>query len=226
VVKQLILIPIYWGDWWYPARHNAYNWLDVNGLVFSVLTGRYMDGLNQYGIGRGFVGGQWVKKEDPIWAAGFGDSEMQAVFKEAIRGGWVHQPDDFDLATQQPFYALMVKPGVEHLRDATPDGTVAQDTPDVGTGAYHFGFTYEYGDGRPNWNGQACWVKSGTSATETLGRLVHEMAEAYAGKEVSDLCQFQTPVVVHGVTVPQYWSAADNSCWPPSDSARIFTPRR
>lgn len=168
-----------------------------------------------------FVGGQWVKQTDPF-SAGFGDTEMQSNFKYAIYSGSVHHPDDFDLATQQPFYALMVKPGVEHLRDATPDGTVAQNTPDVGTGAYHFGFTYSYGDSRPNWDGEACWVKSGTTAVDTLGSLVHEMAEAYAGREVSDLCQSQTPVLVEGVRVPQFWSAADNSCWPPPDSNRMM----
>lgn len=217
MVKQMIVIPIYWGDWWVLARGNAYSAPEVNGLMAKVVQGRYMDGLNQYGFGRGAVSGMYVFQEDPP-DRGFGDSEMQGMFKTAIDEGHVPTPDDFDLESQQPFYCLLVKPGIEHLRDATSDGTVAQDTPDVNTGAYHFGFTYTYPDARAPWHGQACWVKSDTTELGTVGRLVHEMAEAYSGNsEISDRCQSNAPVLVDGVLVPQYWSVADNECWPHDD---------
>jgi hypothetical protein len=218
-VKEMILIPIYWGAWWVPIQGNAYNWAEVNGLMSKIVEGRYMDGLNQYGIGRGSIAGTYVHQIDPP-ADGFGDSNAQWLFKMAIDDGHVPAPDNFDAETQQPFYSLLVKPGIEHLRDATPDGKVAQGTPDVGTGAYHFGFSYEYGDSRPAWTGQACWVKSTPTALGTVQRWVHEMAEAYsAGSgEISDMCESNHPVLVDGVAVPQYWSVADNSCWPPSDT--------
>jgi hypothetical protein len=217
MVKQMIVIPIYWGDWWLLARGNAYSAPDVNGLVTKVVQGRYMDGLNQYGFGRGAVSGMYVFQEDPP-DRGFGDTKMQWMFKTAIDEGHVPTPDSFDLETQQPFYCLLVKPGIEHLRDATSDGKVPQDTPDVNTGAYHFGFTYTYPDARARWHGQACWVKSDTTATGTVGRLVHEMAEAYSGNsEISDRCQSNAPVLVDGVVVPQYWSVKDNECWPHDD---------
>jgi hypothetical protein len=215
-VKQMIVIPIYWGEWWLPVRNNAYSWIELNGLLTTIIGGRYMDGLNQYGFGRGSVAGEYVFQEDPP-ATGFGDTKQKWMFKTAIDEGHVPRPDDYDLATQQPFYALMVKPGVEHLRDASADGKVPQDAPDVGTGAYHFGFSYDLGGGK-SWGGQACWVKSGPTAVETLGRLVHEMAEAYSGHaEISDRCQAEGPALVDGVPVPRYWSEADNECWPPSD---------
>ncbi len=218
MVKQMILVPIYWGDWWVAARGNAYNWLEVNGLMHQVVGGRYLDGLNQYGFGRGQVSKTHVVPQDPP-TTGFTDAEMQGIFKAALDASDVPRPDDFDLQTQQPFYSLLVKPGVEHLRDATADGTVAQGTPDVATGAYHFAFTYAYGDGRPDWHGQACWVKSDTTAAGTLVRWVHEMAEAYSGhSEVADRCEGEHLVLVDLVDVPQYWSEEAQSCWPPSDT--------
>jgi hypothetical protein len=30
--KPMMLCPIYWGDWWVPARQNAYNWAEVDVL--------------------------------------------------------------------------------------------------------------------------------------------------------------------------------------------------
>ena len=74
IVKQLIVIPIYWGSWWLPESGGAYNWLDVNGALTRVLTGRYMDGLNQYGIGRGAMPTPYVYPIDPprrgSWSSG------------------------------------------------------------------------------------------------------------------------------------------------------------
>lgn len=218
MTKQMIAIPIFWGDWWVPVHNNAYNWLDVNGMMAKVIGGRYMDGLNQYGYERGSVQRPFVYEVDPP-ATGFGDTGMQNMFRTAIDDGQVPKPDDFDLSTQQPFYCLFVKPGVEHLRDATADGTVAQDAPDINTGAYHFGFNYNYDDGRTPWRGQACWVKSDTTAAGTVVRWAHEMAEAYSGNsEIADRCQGNPPVLVDGVVVPQYWSVTDNTCWPPDDT--------
>src|SRR5712671_2104093 len=217
MVKQMIVIPIYWGEWWLPVRNNAYSWIELNGLLTTILGGKYMDGLNQYGFGRGSIPGEYVYQKDPP-ANGFADSQMQWMFKNAIDGGFIPRPDSFDLATQQPFYARIVKPGVEHLLTTTVDGKLVERDPDVNTGAYHFGFTYDYGKGG-SWGGQACWVKADTTAVGTLGRLVHEMAEAYSGNaEIADRCEGHDRVLVDGVPVPQYWSEADGGCWPPSET--------
>jgi hypothetical protein len=215
-VKQIVLCPIYWGEWWMPANGNAYNWPQVSGLMANVVSGRYMDGLNQYGIGRGSISKTYVHQIDPP-ASGFGDSQVQWLFKTALDNGLILTPDYFDPSTQQPFYSLIVRPGVEHLRNAAPG--VPQWTPDTGTGAYHFGFSYDYGDGRPAWQGQACWVKATPDIERTIRRWVHEMAEAHtAGKgEISDKCESDHPVLVDHVSVPQYWSDQDSSCWPPGD---------
>lgn len=48
--KKMWLFPIYWGEWWVPAKNNAYNWAEVNGLMSTVVGGRYMDGLNQMAL--------------------------------------------------------------------------------------------------------------------------------------------------------------------------------
>jgi hypothetical protein len=216
--KRMRLVPIYWGEWWLPAQGNAYNWTDVNQRMAVVVTGRYMDGLNQYGIGRGAIDRAYVHQIDPP-DQGFTDYNVQWLFKMAIDNGLIFDPLDFDLSTDQPFYCLIVKPGIEHLRDATPDGSVAQGTPDTGTGGYHFGFSYDYGDSRGTWTGQACWIKSAPDLDGTVQRWVHEMAEAYSvgAGEIADRCQGNNPVVVDGVLVPQYWSAMDNDCRPLSD---------
>jgi hypothetical protein len=217
MTKQMIAIPIYWGDWWIPARGNSYSWIELNTMMQTIVGGRYMDGLNQYGYARGSVSGEYVFQEDPS-AKGFGDSAMQAIFKRAIADGHVRAPDTFDLDSQQPFYSLIVKPGIEHLMDANVEHGTVQDQPDVGNAAYHFGFTHDYGDERPAWHGQACWVKSGITAEDTLASWVHEMAEAYSNNdEISDRCQDNHRVLVDGVPVPQYFSVQDNTCWPPAD---------
>jgi hypothetical protein len=210
-MKQIVIVPIYWGDWWVPARGSPYNWAEVNGLLQTVVGGRYMDCLNQYGIGRGVVSKTYVYPLDPP-SSGFSDPMRDWMFKTAINGGHVPAPTDYDLNTQEPFYCLIVKPGVEHLLDPSL-------APDVATGAYHYPFLEQYWDGGTWPGGQVCWVKGDSSISGTIQRIVHEMAEAYStAGEISDQCQSQGPVVVDGITVPQYWSVADNACCPPPDS--------
>lgn len=208
-VKQLVLVPIYWGEWWVPALGNSYNWAEVNGLLQTVVGGRYTDYLNQYGMGRGYVSRTYVYPVDPP-NSGFTDGMRDFVFRTAINDGHVYAPSDYDLNIQQPFYCLIVKPGVEHLLDPSL-------MPDVNTGAYHYNFNRSYWDsGR--WGGQVCWVKGDSTSMGTMQRLVHEMAEAYSGVgEISDQCQSTGLVSVDGLQVPQYWSVADNSCCPPAD---------
>jgi hypothetical protein len=62
-------------------------------------------------------------------------------------------------------------------------------------------------------------VKSTPELVGTVQRWVHEMAETYSAGagEIADKCEDNAPVRVDGVSVPQYWSVANNSCWPLSD---------
>lgn len=213
--KRMILCPIYWGDWWIPVRNNVYNWAEVNGYMANVVSGRFMDGLNQYGISRGAISRTYVHPIDPP-AWGFTDSNTAWLFKYAIDNNLITPPDYFDLVAEQPFYCLIVKPGIEHR--ATKDNLPVDQWPtEPNLYAYHYGFSYDFGGGRPPWSGQACWVKGDASVEGTVERWVHEMAEAYASSEISDKCQDQQRVLVDGVLVPQYWSNADNACWPPAD---------
>ena len=217
--KKMVLLPIYWGEWWVPAQHNAFNWAEVNGMMMTVVGGRYMDGLNQYGIQRGYVSRTFVYPLDPP-AFGFADNNIDWMLKTAIDQREVYRPGDFDLANEEPFYCLIVKPGIEHM-EAQPSGDW---TPDSGTGAYHSGFTYVDPDTGDTWNGQKCWVKGGSSAVETVQRWVHEMAEAYSAGagEISDKCQSNSPILVDGISVPQYWSQSNNSCWPQADPLKVY----
>lgn len=107
------------------------------------------------------------------------------------------RPGDCDLSTQEPFYCLIVKPGVEHMQEQ-PSGAW---TPDSSTGAYHSPFSYVDPDNGVTWNGQKCWVKGDSTALGTVQCWVHEMAEAYStAGEISDKCQSNGPVLVDGVS--------------------------
>jgi len=218
----MTLIPIYWGAWWEPsAAKISYNWQDVNELMTGVVSGRYMDSLNQYGIGRGSVATPWVYPVDPP-DAGFGDKQLGEVIRTAINESHVPAPFSMEAEQKLPFYSLIVKPGIEHLRTATPDGKVKDGDPDTGTDGYHFPFTYEWKVEllpRSTWTGQACWIKAGADALSTVQTWAHEMAEAYVSGfgEIADLCQDKKPVWIEGVALPQYWSQADNACMPLPD---------
>jgi len=180
----------------------------MNGILQTVVGGRYMDCLGQYGIGRGVVSKTYVYPIDPP-ASGFTDAMRDYIFSLAINQGYVPTPGDFDLQVQLPFYCLIVKPGVEHLLDPSL-------APDVNTGAYHYPKNYWSGGSWPE--GQVCWVKGDSTIAGTVELLLHEMAEAYSGAgEIADMCQGKGTVVVDGVTVPQYWSVEDNSCRPEPD---------
>ncbi|PZS25387.1 MAG: hypothetical protein DLM59_20405 [Pseudonocardiales bacterium] len=205
-VKQLILIPIYWGDWWMPIRGNAYNWADVNGPMAKVVTGRYADGLIEYGYGRGTVSKTYLLHVDPP-AGGLGDVLLRRTLRSAIDAGHVAGPDEFDLAEQQPCYALILAPDPE--RDSV---VTAQ-----------FEFDYDYGDGRDPWVGRASWVRGDVTAAGTVRRLARELAAVCTEGhgEVADRCRDGQPVFVDRVSVPQYWSVAHNACWPPPDVAPV-----
>jgi hypothetical protein len=218
---KMLLVPIYWGPWWEPSAKHSYNWQDVNELMTSVVSGRYMDGLNQYGIGRGSVATPWISPVDPP-DTGFGDVQLKEVIKTAIDEGHVPAPFFLGAEEELPFYSLIVKPGIEHLRTATPDGKVKDGDPDTQAGGYHFPFSYEHQMGAfpsAKWQGQACWIKAGADPLDTVQRWAHEMAEAYVSGfgEIADMCEDKKPVWIEGVALPLYWSQADNACMPIPD---------
>ena len=206
-IKQIVVIPIYWGQWWIPTAGNAYNWAEVNGLLESVVGGRYMDYLNQFGVGRGGVSTTYVHPLDPP-ELGFSDGMRDHMFRLAINDGHVPAPSDHDLARQQPFYCLLVKPGIEHLRSPSL-------APDVRTGAYHYPFQPTYWDGGSWPDGQVCWVKGDMTVGGTVQRLLHEMAEACSGAgQISGRSHTEDRAVGDGVAVLQHWSVTTHACQP------------
>jgi hypothetical protein len=217
-IKQMVVVPIYWGEWWLlrgPLGLQTTACYEMNGILQTVVGGRYMDCLNQYGIGRGVVSKPYVYPVAPP-SSGFTDAMRDYVFDLAINQGHVPTPGNFDLDKQLPFFCLIVKPGIEHLLDPSL-------APDMNTGAYHYSKNYWKGGPWPG--GQVCWVKGDTTIAGTVQRLLHEMAEAYSGAgEIADKCAGAGPVVVDGVAVPQYWSVADDSCCPEPDSQPSNSP--
>ncbi len=201
-MKQLILVPVYWGQWWVPSSGNVYSWAAVSAAMGAVVRGRYMDGLNQYGFGRGAVSKTYVYPVDPP-AGGIDEADLQRMLQTAVTAGHLAKPDEFDLQVQQPFYSVILQPGIQREADES----------------YQFTFSYDYDDGREPWAGQACWIRGDMTAAGTVRRWVTEMAEACTrGRgEISGRCQHRPPVFVDRVNVPQYWSVLDNACWPPSD---------
>lgn len=205
-VRQLILVPVFWGEWWVPARGNVYSWADVNGTMARVVAGRYLDGLNQYGVGRGALSKTHVHQVDPA-PDGFGEADLQWMLRTAIAAGHLARPDEFDLQAQQPFYSLILQPGAERQPDES----------------YQFDFTFDYGDGREPWTGPACWIRADVTAAGTVRRWAREIAEACTRGRggIAERCQDGPPVFVDRVSVPQYWSVLDNACWPPPDVAPV-----
>lgn len=201
-VKQVILIPIFWGEWWTPALGHAYKWADVTTPMARVVSGRYMDGLNQYGLGRGTVSKTYLHQVDPA-PGGFGEVNLQWVVRSAIESGRVARPDEFDLETQLPCYSVIVAPDPEH--DAE------QSSP------------FDVSHGSNPWVGRACWVRADQTAAGTVRRWVRELARACTEghDDVVDRCQAGSPVFVDRVSVPRYWSVQDDACWPPPDVAPV-----
>lgn len=205
-VKQVILIPIFWGEWWTPSLGNAYNWADLTAPMARVVTGRYMDGLNQYGFGRGTVSKTYLHQVDPA-PGGFGEVNLQWVVRSAVDAGHVARPEEFDLATQQPCYCVIVAPDPNH---------------DIEESA-HFDVSHDVGDGRSPWVGAACWVRADETAAGTVRRWVREITRVCTVDHdfVADRCEAESPVFVDRVSVPQYWSAQDHACWPAADIAPV-----
>jgi hypothetical protein len=202
-LREMTIHPIFWGDWWLPVRDNDYNWGDVFAAIYTAVTGRYMDELNQYNIGRGRIGKVYVHTSDPP-STGWTDYQHGALLKLAIDEGHIESP--FKRGKNElPFYCVIVKPGIEHMN--------ADGKPEPDLWGYHFPFVYEL-PGLMQWSGQACWVKGQATAEETAAICAHEFTEAYAGSEIADMCEQNPRVQVDGVRLPQYFSQRRNACWP------------
>jgi hypothetical protein len=191
----------------------------VSELVTSIVEGRYMNNLVQYGIGRGsFVDVAVVdtnSNEPAPDSLSPGDAQDQLI-------SWLRA----ELIAPAPAVN-------EHnlLYLLFPPPSTALTPTDVDFGGYH-----RYGKFNSDSNGDDLfWAifrtgsgfanqSSGDSLIRSLGPIVsHEMTEAFTdrdddgfltdnGCEVSDLCEAMSNFTHQGFQVEHYWSNWDRSC--------------
>jgi|SRR5689334_7291743 hypothetical protein len=196
-------------------------------LVSDLITGSFMNGLAQYGVGHGSVMGSFVidippPESDPT------DLTRDDVRKQLVN--WINE------GTISPAPAI----DEENLMYILflPTGSTFSES-DSGAGGYHKFYQYNANSSNDDlfWATiltNATWVNmaSSTDFVKSLAFIVsHELNEAFTdrdnqgfttddGCEIGDICESRDPVCSSCcITVPyrswkveQYWSNWDNNC--------------
>jgi len=42
MLRQYVVIPVYWGQSFLPDQHGSFSWLDMNGAILTIMNGPYM----------------------------------------------------------------------------------------------------------------------------------------------------------------------------------------
>lgn len=196
-------------------------------LVVDLVTGSFMNGLVQYGIGRGSLAGQIVIDVDPDNPAPASLDEDQ-VKDQLIQ--WINKPG---AATPAPsvdeanLLYVIFPPTTTNIKLGDFSTKTSDSTKSIG--GYHSHRKYN----PSSHNDDLFWAIVGTDdrkkTTEkdfvnALSPIVsHELAEAFSdrdgqgfigdkGCEIGDICETETVFQYRGWTVEQYWSNWDNNC--------------
>jgi hypothetical protein len=217
VIANVQVELIFWGQDWQKGSLPSQ---EVTDATKTVMASPYMSGLKQYGVkGARFKGSVSITN----WQApqGFVTGDTQKVVAAMVAAGKVDAPQD----NSQMLYVVMVPQGVKTGENA--DGMhsyyhyVSVDAlglPSVGVA--HF-----------------AWVSSNGDLGTTMTRTVHEIIEAASDPEgtgwkasmwvsqfragwdeiadacsVADMFKGGPQEQEGGVSVPSYWSQADQAC--------------
>lgn len=200
-LTKVHVIPIFWGTAWADANNPSPTWLDVFTAISSIVTGIFMDGLNQYaGIQRGGIiirDGTRYPFDPPNNP--FKDSDTHTLLTNLIKAGLL--PDPSVDQVDQFLYVVFIPPGFSR----TPPGL----------GGDHTFFSYN------GVQAYAIWVGHGDldGITDAFS---HELAEACSdanggsgitidNSEIADWCGAYS-AKLDGVMVQAYWSKNDNAC--------------
>lgn len=206
LIPSVSLELIFWGNAW-TSQQTTPAAIEVVRATQNMLSGPYMSGLDQYGIGSGRLrdNGIIVLSDPPN---PFSKDDWHNMIWDLIDQGTYPEPDDDG---GRNLYMFILPPGVNYT------------DPNVGgihgyPGDYDFPFDYDHA-----WAGFA--LNDGTLDTITT-RLSHEIVEACTdpeddgwtidgrsspSDEIGDVCQ-NTTGRVNGVMVQAYWSQRDRAC--------------
>ena len=198
------VVPIFWGSAWADSSKPNPTWLDVTTAIINLMSGPYMDGLNQYGgIQPGSVkivsGTRYSNTEPPN---PFTDDKIHTFISDLFQAGLLPDP-----STGQFLYVVFMPPGVSW----TPGGLSGDHSPFQLNGVQAY----------------CAWIGHGDldGITTTFS---HELAEACSdpgngsgivieGSEIADWCGSYT-AKLNGVEVQAYWSLSDHACIIPTVS--------
>lgn len=191
----------------------------VTQLVTNIVTGRYMNNLSQYGIGRGsFVDVSVVDTNNDAPAPhSLSNSDAQDQLIQWLRTGFISPPP---AVNERNLLYLLIPPSTTILQPQ-----------DVGFGGYH-----SYGKfNSDSDNNDLFWAifrtgpgfgneSSGANMISAISAVVsHEMTETFTdrdddgyrtsnGCEISDLCEDLGTFTYAGFGVERYWSNWDHAC--------------
>jgi hypothetical protein len=205
VIPSVSLELIFWGNAWTQTGTTP-TASQIMGAVSSVVSGPYMTGLTQYGIGPGTLRGAIIALSDP--PNPFSRDDWHNLIWDLIDQGTFPEPDDDG---GRNLYMIIPPPGVNINQ---PGVCGAHGYP----GDYDFPADYDVA-----WAGYV--LNDGSLDTITTS-LSHELVEACTdpeddgwtldglgppSDEIGDICQ-KTVARVNGVMVQGYWSQRDRAC--------------
>lgn len=204
-LKQLVVIPIYWGSRWRPPRDPReralhFTWVDMNSAMWAIMANSwYLRGLEEYGVAPGFVHpGHIVDDEPPKDPESFSDAQCWETIDRVVKDGDVPAPDSWD-KTFSPLYTLFVEPGSSF------------SDPNI------FGRNDAYSDGASK-----AWVTANSDLAGGIHTFAHEMVEGSSGsRDIADKPPCGGDVVLGGLTLPTYWSEKLGACWPSREAVLL-----
>jgi hypothetical protein len=210
-----------WGSQWLSASNNPSAGSVVNAID-SIITGPYMNALNQYGIGSGTLADAFIITS-PNPPNPFSDNNVADMVWNVIDAGFFPEPDDS--AGRNEFFAFIMPPGVNTNRTDGAIGlhTIAND--------YDFLFDFD--------NAWYCWVMNNGTLDSITQIFSHELVEACTDPEgsgiqvnprsssswleIGDICQ-NSSGRLNGVWVQSYWSQSDRVCIIPTIPTNPMPP--
>jgi hypothetical protein len=216
IIANPRVVPIFWG-------HNyVTNSNDVTAgvkLISDLVTGPFMNGLVQYGVGRGSVASQFVidtNRSNPAPTT-LDETQAQAQIISWLNAGTVTLAPSVD---ETNLLYFLFPPTTTQL--TMTDGT-------TGFCGYHLHGKFN----NDSHNDDLFWAIVSTSgATPGTGTtfansvaycVSHELGEAFSdrdnqgfiadnGCEIGDICETKTFFQYRGWTIEQYWSNWESTC--------------
>jgi len=113
MLRQYIVVPIYWGESFAVVGAPIFNLFDMNNAIERLMTASFAPGLLEYGVGNSTMlfTLDIAPGELPV-GSGFSDDQIHQLIADQINAGRVPAPDTFgDLI---PFYVVVLRQGLTY----------------------------------------------------------------------------------------------------------------